>query len=157
MFCGFLPTTAGARSRQIASLATLPCALVFYEAPHRIVATVEALAAGLGAQRELVIARELTKRFESIHRGALGEAAAWIAKDSNRQRGEFVLVVGAPAERGEDAGQHDATLALLLAELPLARAVKLAAALTGAPKNSLYERALALQGTIEAPVKPASR
>jgi len=157
MFCGFLPATAGARSRQIASLATIPCALVFYEAPHRIVATVEALAAGLGAQREIVIARELTKRFESIHRCPLGEAAAWIAEDSNRQRGEFVLVVGAPAESGEDEGQHDATLALLLAELPLARAVKLAAALTGAPKNRLYERALVLQSKIEAPVKPRSR
>ncbi|MEP6943323.1 MAG: 16S rRNA (cytidine(1402)-2'-O)-methyltransferase [Betaproteobacteria bacterium] len=164
MFCGFLPATASARSREIASLGALPCALVFYEAPHRIVATLEALAKGLGGDRELVIARELTKRFESIHRCVLGEASGWIDADPNRQRGEFVLIVGAPpAARGEDESEHDATLALLLAELPLARAVKLACALTRAPKNKLYERALvlqrtlALQGTLEAPVKPASR
>ncbi len=149
MFCGFLPASAAARSREIASLATLPCALVFYEAPHRIVATVEALAQALGADRELVIARELTKRFESIHPLRSRDASAWIAEDPNRQRGEFVLIVGAPpVTSGEDEGKHDDTLTLLLAELPLARAVKLAAALTRAPKNRLYERALALQSAI---------
>jgi len=164
MFCGFLPATAAARSREIASLATLPCALVFYEAPHRIVAAIEALAATLGTQRELVIARELTKRFESIHRCAAADAPAWIAADPNRQRGEFVLIVGPPpvASVGNE-DRHDDTLTLLLAELPLARAVKLAAALTHAPKNKLYERALALQrtlalqGTRDVPVKPSSR
>src|SRR5450631_1438368 len=133
-------------------LAALPYALVFYEAPHRIKAALAALAATLGAAREIVIARELTKRFETIHRCLLGDASAWIEADPDRQRGEFVLIVGAPAAAAAEAEDaHDATLALLLAELPLARAVKLAVALTRAPKNRLYERALALKQTLKPP------
>jgi 16S rRNA (cytidine1402-2'-O)-methyltransferase len=146
LFFGFLPATAAARCAALDSLAALPFALVFYEAPHRIKATLAALATSLGATRELVIARELTKRFESIHRCLLGEAAAWIESDADRQRGEFVLLVAAPGAAAADADDmHDATLLLLLAELPLARAVKLAAALTRAPKNRLYQRALTLK------------
>jgi 16S rRNA (cytidine1402-2'-O)-methyltransferase len=146
LFFGFLPATAAARRSALEPLAGLPYALVFYEAPHRIRATLSALETVLGDGRDIVIARELTKRFESIHRCTLGEAIAWIEADPDRQRGEFVLIVGArgaPAAEPEDA--HDETLALLLAELPLARAVKLAVALTHAPKNRLYERALALR------------
>ncbi len=146
LFCGFLPATAAARTAELKSLAAMPFALVFYEAPHRIEATLAALASVLGAEREVVIARELTKRFESIHRCRLVEARAWIEGDPNRARGEFVLIVDAPvAAADDDAAAHDVVLALLLAELPLARAVKLAAALTRAPKNRLYERALALK------------
>ena len=146
LFVGFLPATATARRSALEALAALPFALVFYEAPHRIRATLAALAATLGAERELVVARELTKRFETIHRCLLGDASAWIDADADRQRGEFVLLVGAPAAAAVEADDaHDATLALLLAELPLARAVKVAVALTHAPKNRLYERALALK------------
>jgi 16S rRNA (cytidine1402-2'-O)-methyltransferase len=150
LFCGFLPAAATARRHELERLAACDCALVFYEAPHRVAATVAALAAALGEQRPLVIARELTKRFESIHRGRLGDAAAWLAADPDRLRGEFVLVVGAPipqrAEaRGEAGHAHDAILAALLAELPLAQAVRLAVSITGAPKNGLYRRALALR------------
>jgi 16S rRNA (cytidine1402-2'-O)-methyltransferase len=145
LFFGFLPATAAARRAALESLAELPYALVFYEAPHRIQATLAALAATLGATREIVIARELTKRFESIHRCLLGEAIAWIEADTDRQRGEFVLVVSAPAAVVEAEDNHDAMLTLLLAELPLARAVKVAVALTRAPKNRLYQRALALK------------
>ena len=146
MFCGFLPATAAARRAALDAVAAVPAALVFYEAPHRVLATLIALADALGATRDIVIARELTKRFESIHRCPLGVAAAWVEADADRVRGEFVLIVSAPdkvADSGADS--HDATLSLLLAELPLARAVKLATALTGASKNSLYERALALK------------
>jgi 16S rRNA (cytidine1402-2'-O)-methyltransferase len=146
LFCGFLPATAAARRAALTPLATLPFALVFYEAPHRIAAMVAALAEALGPAREMVIARELTKRFETLHRGLLGDAVGWIGADPDRRRGEFVVIVDAPAGAppvAEDA--HDATLALLLAELPLARAVKLAAALSGAPRNLLYERALVLK------------
>ncbi len=146
LFFGFLPATAAARRSALERLAGLPYALVFYEAPHRIRATLAALAAVLGSVREVVIARELTKRFESIHRCTLGEAAAWIEADADRQRGEFVLVVAAPAAAAAEAEDaHDELLALLLAEMPLARAVKLAVALTHAPKNRLYERALGLR------------
>lgn len=150
LFCGFLPASAAARRSEIEALRELPCALVFYEAPHRIAATVDGLAAVLGPEREIVIARELTKRFESIHRCRLGDAAAWLAADPDRLRGEFVLIVDAPiaAARvdGEEA-RHERTLALLLSELPLAQAVRLAAALTGVPRKRLYARALVLKAT----------
>jgi 16S rRNA (cytidine1402-2'-O)-methyltransferase len=145
LFYGFLPATAGARRSTLTRLAALPYALVFYEAPHRVRATVSALAEALDIGREIVIARELTKRFETIHRCQLGDAAAWIDADPDRQRGEFVLIVGAPETVAAATDDYDGTLTHLLAELPLAQAVRLAAALTGAPRNRLYERALALQ------------
>lgn len=151
MFCGFLPTKAGPRRRALERLAGCRCALVFYEAPHRVAATVAALAAALGRDRTLVIARELTKRFESIHRVRLSEAPEWLAADPDRVRGEFVLIVDAPdvdtATQAGEAGAEarDSTLTALLSELPLAQAVRLAAAITGAPRNALYRRALALR------------
>ncbi|MGB9354143.1 MAG: 16S rRNA (cytidine(1402)-2'-O)-methyltransferase [Azonexus sp.] len=144
MFYGFLPNKGGQRRQVIAELRDYPCALVFYEAPHRILETVADLAAVLG-ERTLVIARELTKLFESIHSGPLTAALAWLQEDPNRQRGEFVLLVsGAPA--GNDDGEGERVLKLLLAEgLPVKQAAKLASAITGAAKNMLYERALALK------------
>jgi 16S rRNA (cytidine1402-2'-O)-methyltransferase len=148
LFCGFLPAKAAARRRVLAGLCAYPFALVFYEAPHRIVATVAALAETLGPNRRLVIARELTKRFESIHRCGLGEAAAWLAADPDRVRGEFVVIVDAPpasAARSSEDNANDAVLEALLAELPLAKAVRVAVAVTGAPRNVLYRRALALR------------
>jgi 16S rRNA (cytidine1402-2'-O)-methyltransferase len=151
LFCGFLPATASARAKEIERLRTFGCALVFYEAPHRIAATLDALAAVLGPERQLVIARELTKRFETIHRAPLGDAAAWLAADTNRKRGEFVLIVE-PAARSPPAEteSHDALLSALLAELPLAQSVRIAVAATAIPKNRIYERALALKKTNQA-------
>ncbi len=149
LFCGFLPATAAARRTELERLRDCPCALVFYEAPHRIAATLDALVAAYGAEREFVIARELTKRFESIHRCRLGDAPSWLAADADRARGEFVLIVDAPATapQADDADSaHDRTLAVLLSELPLAHAVRIAVALTGAPRKRLYARALALSG-----------
>jgi len=144
LFYGFLPNKGGQRRQAIDALRDYPCALVFYEAPHRVLETVADLAAVLG-ERTLVIARELTKLFESIHSGPLTAALAWLEEDPNRQRGEFVLLVsGAPA--GADDGEGERVLKLLLAEgLPVKQAAKLAAAITGAAKNMLYERALALK------------
>ena len=150
LFCGFLPASASARRRELERLSACDSPLVFYEAPHRVVAAVAALAETLGEQRSLVIARELTKRFESIDRLRLGDAAAWLAADPDRRRGEFVLIVG-PSDpqrtaAGDEGGEaHDRILAALLAELPLAQAVRLAVSITGAPKNGLYRRALALR------------
>ena len=146
LFCGFLPASSKARRDTIRSVAALPFALVLYEAPHRIVASVTDLVHELAPDRPLVIARELTKRFESIHRCRLADAPAWLAAERDRQRGEFVLVLDAPPR---DAGTvpadgHDRMLELLLAELPLARAVRVASALSGAPRNQLYARALEL-------------
>lgn len=144
LFYGFLPNKGGQRRQAIDALRDYPCALVFYEAPHRVLETVADLAAVLG-ERTLVIARELTKLFESIHSGPLTAALAWLEEDPNRQRGEFVLLVsGAPADA--DDGEGERVLKLLLAEgLPVKQAAKLGSAITGAAKNMLYERALALK------------
>ena len=145
LFYGFLPTKAGQRERELQSLAALPYTLVFYEAPHRIEDTLGALAQVLGGDREIVICRELTKLFETIQPLALGDAPEWLAADANRRKGEFVLLVqGAPeADRG---GAGERVLALLLAEgLPVKQCAKLAAEITGAGKNDLYARALAMK------------
>ena len=144
LFFGFLPSKPAARRKEIAGLRPLPHALVFYEAPHRIVETVDDLASGLEPARELVIARELTKTFETVERMPLAQAPAWLAADANRQRGEFVLIVsGAPPPDGPGA-EAERILRLLLAELPLRQAVALAAQISGAPRNALYRRALEL-------------
>jgi 16S rRNA (cytidine1402-2'-O)-methyltransferase len=153
LFLGFLPAAAGARRAALERASALPFALVLYEAPHRITATVAALAAALDREREIVIARELTKRFETVHRCALAEASAWLAADADRTRGEFVLIVAAPRADAadDDAAEHDALLKPLLAELPLKQAVRIAVAQSGAPRNRLYRRALALQESINPP------
>ncbi|KIG02655.1 16S rRNA (cytidine(1402)-2'-O)-methyltransferase [Caballeronia concitans] len=143
-FVGFLPAKAKQRASQLRTLAKHPMALVFYEAPHRIVETTRALLDAFGGDRQLLIARELTKLHESLHRCTLAEGPTWLEGDANRQRGEFVLVVqGAPeAEEAEDA--HDALLSTLLEELSVKSAARIAATLTGASRNTLYERALRL-------------
>lgn len=144
LFYGFLPSKGGQRRQVLEDLSDYPCALVFYEAPHRVLETVADLATVLG-ERTLVIGRELTKMFESIHSCPLGEALEWLKGDPNRQRGEFVLMVsGIPAD-AED-GEGERVLKLLLADgMPVKQAAKLASAITGAAKNALYERALALK------------
>ena len=86
----------------------MPCALVIYEAPHRVRATVAALGAALGGERSLVVAREITKKFETIARMPLAEAPGWFAADANRERGEFVLLVDAPARRRRRATRRRA-------------------------------------------------
>ncbi len=144
LFYGFLPSKGGQRRQALEELRRQPCALVFYEGPHRVLETVVDLAAVLG-ERTLVIARELTKLFESIHSGPLTAAVAWLKEDPNRQRGEFVLLVsGAPASA--DDGEGERVLRLLLADgLPVKQAARLASAITGAAKNVLYDLALALK------------
>jgi 16S rRNA (cytidine1402-2'-O)-methyltransferase len=146
LFYGFLPNKSAARRTALQTLAEHPYTLVFYEAPHRILECTEDLHAVFGEEREIVFAREVTKLFESIHRCKLGEAMAWLNSDANNQRGEFVLLVSGASQRTEglDAGT-ERTLALLLAELPLKQAVQLAVKITGANKNELYQRALALK------------
>lgn len=142
LFYGFLPVKEAARRKAIAGLKSLPCALVFYEAPHRIEEAVADLAAELEPQRTLVIARELTKLFESIVSLPLAEAPAWLAADENRRRGEFVLAVSAPPPAEGLPAEAERVLDLLLGELPLKQAVKLAAEISGASKNALYDLAL---------------
>jgi 16S rRNA (cytidine1402-2'-O)-methyltransferase len=145
LFVGFLPAKETARRSAIAAFRDTPAALVVYEAPHRIVETVADLVAGLQPERTLLIAREITKMFEQIVSLPLPEAPAWLAADDNHRRGEFVLVVSAPKPKPGLTAEDERTLQLLLAELPLKQAVKLAAEINGAPKNALYERALAMR------------
>jgi 16S rRNA (cytidine1402-2'-O)-methyltransferase len=145
-FIGFVPTRGGERAQVLKDLAASPHAQVLFEAPHRIATLATVLAEACGA-RMLTVCRELTKQFETVHTLAANELPAWLAADANRCRGEFVLVVHALGADATDAAPlgHDATLQTLLAALPLKQAVALAAELTGAPRNALYERALALK------------
>jgi 16S rRNA (cytidine1402-2'-O)-methyltransferase len=145
LFSGFLPNKSAARRTALQSLAGYPCTLVFYEAPHRIVACVADLYAVLGGERQIVLAREITKLFETIHVCALGEAETWLQSDSNQQRGEFVVMVsGAVAQPGLSL-QTLATLTTLLDELPLKQAAQLAAKITGANRSELYQQALQIK------------
>jgi 16S rRNA (cytidine1402-2'-O)-methyltransferase len=144
-FIGFLPAKVGARRTALEQLKPIPATLVFYEAPHRIEETVADFAALLEPTREIVIARELTKLFEQIERMPLAAAPAWLARDENHRRGEFVLLVSAPPPQEEIDVECERVLKLLLAELPVKQAAKLAAAITGQPKNALYDRALTLK------------
>lgn len=145
LFFGYPPAKAAARRRALETLRDLPYVLVFHEAPHRIEECVADLAAVLGPERRLCLARELTKRFESLHCCDLGQAAAWLAGDGNRRRGEFVLLVsGAEEAAGDELAAALPVLETLLTELPASQAARLAARLTGARKNLLYEEALRL-------------
>ena len=145
-FIGFLPARGGERGIAVKAVADSAQTQVLFEAPHRIEALASALASACGA-RSVTVCRELTKQFETVVTLPAEGLPAWLAADPNRSRGEFVLVLHALAGPAPDAesASHDATLQLLLAELPLKQAVALAAQLTGAPRNALYERALALK------------
>jgi 16S rRNA (cytidine1402-2'-O)-methyltransferase len=145
-FHGFLPPKPVARRAVLEGLRGIDAALVFYEAPHRVLETIDDLVAVFEPEREIVFARELTKLFEQIARMPMGEAQAWLKADANRQRGEFVLLVG-PAPQAEGIPpEAERVLKLLLAEVPLKTAARLAAEITGSAKNTLYEYALKLKG-----------
>lgn len=146
LFVGFLPVKSAARRAALAELRAQPAALVFYESPHRILECVDDLVAVLEPGRTLVVARELTKRFEQVASLRLDEAPAWFAADGDRTRGEFVLLVsGAPPREGPDA-EAERVLRLLLAEMPLKGAARLASEITGVSRNALYALGLALKG-----------
>jgi 16S rRNA (cytidine1402-2'-O)-methyltransferase len=152
VFIGFLPQKPKARRELLESVASLPFALVIYEAPHRIRETVAELASALGP-RTLFVARELTKAFETLTRLPLEDAPGWFDADSNRTRGEFVLIVDAAskAPRATASLPRDAErlLAALLEDLPPARAAHIVATVTGAPRDQLYERAVTLKARLE--------
>ncbi|MDM0038780.1 16S rRNA (cytidine(1402)-2'-O)-methyltransferase [Variovorax sp. J22G21] len=143
VFAGFLPTKAGERDTAVQRLAHEPRAVLLLEAPHRIEAMAKALAA-LGSRR-VTLGRELTKQFEEIATVAAEALPAWLAAGPQRTRGEFALVLHPSAKADDDAGDGERVLRLLLAELPVKTAVKLAAEITGAPRNALYDAALRLR------------
>ncbi|GAB4179063.1 MAG: 16S rRNA (cytidine(1402)-2'-O)-methyltransferase [Rhodocyclaceae bacterium] len=145
LFYGFLPARRAQRLEALRGLAALPYALVFHEAPHRIGETVEDLLQVFGESRRIVIARELTKLFESIDEMPLGEAPRWLAADANRSRGEFVLLLAGAGARPAQPGDLDRVLRPLLGRLPLSQAVAAAGEITGAPRKAIYARALELR------------
>ena len=141
LFAGFLPAAGAARRKALQAL-DVPWPLVLYEAPHRIADALDDLLARFGKDREVVIARELTKKFEEVARMPLGDAPAWLAARKERSQGEFVLVLApgsAPASRAPDA---DKVLQILLEAVAPSEAARLEAKITGAPKNELYRKAL---------------
>ena len=143
LFAGFLPASGAERRRQLDALEA-PLPVVLYEAPHRVQRTLADLRARLGDGREVVVARELSKKFEQVARLPLGEAGAWLEADPARLQGEFVLVL-APGAGKADAAAVDPehVLELLLGELSPSDAARLAAKICGVPKNALYRKALA--------------
>ena len=141
LFVGFLPVKAVARRKALAAL-DLPWPVILYEAPHRVLATVEDLVARFGGVRELAIARELTKKFEEVARFPLAQAVAWLKAGLHRQQGEFVLVLGPGAAAAPGLDEGERVLDVLLESLPASEAARLAARITGAPRNALYKLAL---------------
>jgi 16S rRNA (cytidine1402-2'-O)-methyltransferase len=145
VFQGFLSSKSAERAHAVQLLAVEPRAVLLLEAPHRIEALAEALAV-LGP-RQLTLGRELTKQFEEIASMPAQDFKAWLQHDANRLRGEFALLLH-PVAVASEGGDAARILGLLLAELPLKTAVKLAADITGQPRNALYEQALALKNSV---------
>jgi len=152
-FCfeGFLPARSRERREALRELANEPRTLVFFEAPHRIAAALEDLAAAFGAERRAVVARELTKVHETLYRGTLAQLAAQAASDANFRRGEITLVIGgaAPSTLSVDAQLLKRTVAVLVKELAPGKAASLAAQLTGAKRSEAYAIALTLSPEAE--------
>jgi 16S rRNA (cytidine1402-2'-O)-methyltransferase len=141
LFAGFLPASAAARRKALDAL-DLPWPVVLYEAPHRIGATLADLAARFGEAREVVIGRELTKKFEEVARLPLGAALAWLAARPERHQGEFVLVLAPGAARQASALDAERVLEVLLESLAPSDAARAAARITGLPRRDLYRKAL---------------
>jgi 16S rRNA (cytidine1402-2'-O)-methyltransferase len=140
LFEGFLPAKSGARANRLASLEGETVTLIFYEAPHRIEACLRSMVEVLGGEREAVMAREMTKTFETIRRGTLAELAQFVAGDGNQQKGEIVLVVAGRERVEQELGADVAALLRRLAEeLPAKRAAAVVADCTGLRKKQLYQ------------------
>jgi 16S rRNA (cytidine1402-2'-O)-methyltransferase len=138
LFAGF----QSARKKDSFAGLDVPWPVIFYEAPHRVLATVRALLEKFGPDREIVIARELSKKFEETARMRLAEAPAWLAAGPHRQQGEFVLVLGPGEEKRADLADGERVLRILMERMPAGDAAKLAARITGLPRNALYRFAL---------------
>ena len=147
VFEGFLPARQSARRHRLEQLSTETRTLIFYESSHRIVNCLEDMQAIFGSERNAVVARELTKTFETIQDGALADLVEWIKSDSNQQRGEFVVLVKGMQEAASNQLSPEAehTLHCLLEELTVRQASGLASKITGISKRQLYERALEIK------------
>src|SRR4051812_33346579 len=141
LFAGFLPASGSARRKALHDLEP-GCPMIFYEAPHRIVETVDDLVARFGPEREIAIGRELTKKFEEVARMKLGAAPAWLLADAQRVQGEFVLVVDAGEAKTGAQVDAERTLEVLLEVMAPSEAARVAAKITGVQRRELYRRAL---------------
>ncbi|QDY43115.1 16S rRNA (cytidine(1402)-2'-O)-methyltransferase [Candidatus Pantoea soli] len=147
-FCyeGFLPAKSKGRCDTLRALGEEPRTLIFYESTHRVLDTLQDMVSVWGAERYVVLARELTKTWESLHGAPVADLLAWVQEDENRRKGEMVLIVEGH-KANEETLPADAlrTLALLQSELPLKKAAALTAEIHGVKKNALYKYALEQQ------------
>jgi 16S rRNA (cytidine1402-2'-O)-methyltransferase len=146
-FEGFLPSKSGARQATLNALVDEPRTMVFYDAPRRAIDTVRDIVATLGGERYIVIARELTKTFETIHSDTAENFLAWLEQDANQLKGEMVLIIEGYKKSSEDEISAEVinTLKLLLGEMKPKKACAIAAEIYGVKKNALYEVALSLK------------
>lgn len=143
VFEGFLPAKSGARRKRLAEFQYETRTTIFYESPHRVLDLIKDMDTVLGSERQVVIARELTKQFETIYQNNVAEMLAWLQADSNQQKGEFVVLLkGCESSELVDDNEAYRMLKILLAELPVKQAASLTAQLTGAKKNELYQWAI---------------
>lgn len=146
MFIGFLPVKNTQRLEVLQQLRKIPAALIFYEAPHRIMDMLKALNQIFEPERQIMISRELTKLFEETWRGTLSSVEEWMIADNNRSKGEFVILIeGAKAKENQEDEASKKVLSVLLEVLPVSAAVATAVKLTGKKKNHLYDLALHLK------------
>ncbi|WP_233981086.1 16S rRNA (cytidine(1402)-2'-O)-methyltransferase [Pectobacterium versatile] len=148
-FCyeGFLPAKTKGRKDKLRELGEETRTLIFYESTHRLLDSLQDISEVLGAERYVVLAREITKTWESIHGAPVGELLAWVKEDENRRKGEMVLIVeGHQVDDSALSAEALRTLALLRAELPLRKAAALAAEIHGVKKNALYRYGLEQEG-----------
>jgi 16S rRNA (cytidine1402-2'-O)-methyltransferase len=146
VFEGFLPPKSTARQKRLEILAAESRTVVFYEAPHRLLETLSDMAGAYGAERYVVLARELTKMFETIKGAPVAELLDWAREDTDQQKGEMVLLVHGVTTENDASGEADAQriLRVLMEELPLSQASSLAAKITGSKKKPLYTYGLSL-------------
>ena len=145
VFEGFPPAKQGARQKYLQGLQYEQRTLVFYVSCHRITETLEDMLRVFGAQRQAVLARELTKTFETIRKASLAELLEWVKGDKDQQKGEMVVLLQGAHERADDEHELSALLSVLVDELPVKQAAAIASRLTGVNKNELYRQALSLK------------
>ena len=149
IFEGFLPAKSGQREHRLQELKEESRTLIFYEAPHRVLDLLQAMLTVFGGERRVVMARELTKLFETIKSAPLAELVPWVAADPNQQRGEIVILVEGLKEVSTSAQMEmRRILTTLMADLPLKQAAELTARITGLKKNDVYALALELKKQI---------
>ncbi|MAD58320.1 MAG: 16S rRNA (cytidine(1402)-2'-O)-methyltransferase [Porticoccus sp.] len=147
IFEGFLPSKSAARIEKIKRISKDSRTIIFYEAPHRILGSLRDMLEIIGPTREIVMARELTKTYETFFSGSIESTLQFVEQDLNQQKGEMVLVLAGadPEEKKDDTQDIQRVLSVLLEELPLKQAVSLGAKITGGQKNILYKSALDLK------------